>query len=194
VEAGASKGAFYHYFGSKQELLEAIVDRMIDRALVRVQTVVDDDTLAAIDKFRGYFRMIAAIKAEQREFVLQLLKTWYSDDNAIVREKLRREQINRVAPHMTAIIRQGVSEGSFALSDPERMARVVLALILDAGDDAGDLLLRRQGGDVDFETVRRHFDTYQLALERLLGVTPGELELVDNQMLELWFSPDKETR
>ena len=36
-EVGASKGAFYHYFGSKQALLEAIVDRLVTNALVRVQ-------------------------------------------------------------------------------------------------------------------------------------------------------------
>ena len=46
------------------------------------------------------FRTIAAFKAEQRDFVLQLMKVWYSDDNAIVREKLRHEQIHRVTPHI----------------------------------------------------------------------------------------------
>ena len=29
---GASKGAFYHYFDSKDALLDAIVDRMADQA------------------------------------------------------------------------------------------------------------------------------------------------------------------
>ncbi len=28
---GISKGAFYHYFSSKQELLEAIIERMLER-------------------------------------------------------------------------------------------------------------------------------------------------------------------
>jgi len=135
----------------------------------------------------GYFAMIASIKAEQREFMLQLLKVWYSDDNAIVREKLRREQIVRVTPHIAAIIRQGVAEGSFALADPEQMARVVLALILDTGDEAGEMFLARQRNEIDYETVRRRFDTYQIALERLLGVPPGELALLDQQMLRLWF-------
>jgi AcrR family transcriptional regulator len=187
TEVGASKGAFYHYFGSKQVLLAAIIDRLVDAALARVAEVVDAPRLSAVEKFRGYFAMIASIKAEQREFMLQLLKVWYSDDNAIVREKLRREQIVRVTPHIAAIIRQGVAEGSFALADPEQMARVVLALILDTGDEAGEMFLARQRNEIDYETVRRRFDTYQIALERLLGVPPGELALLDEQMLRLWF-------
>lgn len=184
---GASKGAFYHYFGSKQALLEAIVDRLVSDALVRVAEVVDNQQLSAVDKFRGYFQTIAALKAERRDFLLQLMRVWFSDDNAVVREKLRHEQIHRITPHIAAIIRQGVSEGTFALSDPDQMARVVLALVLDTADEAGELFVARQVDEVDFDTVRRRFDTYQIALERLLGVAPGTLQLIDEATLHLWF-------
>lgn len=187
AEVGASKGAFYHYFGSKVELLAAIVDRLVESAMVVVGGVVDDERLSAVEKFHGYFRMIASIKAGQRDFLVQLMKVWYSDDNAIVREKLRREQIKRVTPHLAKIIRQGVAEGSFALSDPDQMAHVVLALILDAGDEAGELFMQRQAGEIDFATVRRRFETYQQALERLLGVQAGQLDLIDEPALRLWF-------
>jgi hypothetical protein len=67
------------------------------------------------------------------------------------------------------------------------MARVVLSLILDTGDEAGQLYLARLRGDVDFETVRQRFAAYETALERLLGVAPGALALVDEQMLRTWF-------
>jgi AcrR family transcriptional regulator len=186
-DVGASKGAFYHYFGSKQELLEAIVDRLVDDALGRVASVVNDQRLHAVDKFRDYFRVIAALKAERRDFVLQLMKVWFSDDNALVREKLRHEQIHRVTPHVAAIIRQGVNEGSFTLADPDQMARVVLSLILDTGDEAGEMFVARQAGTIDFDTVRRRFDTYQIALERLLGVEAGTLHLLDEETLHMWF-------
>jgi len=186
-EVGASKGAFYHYFDSKVDLLTAIVDRLVESAMAVVGKVVDDDSLSATQKFHDYFRMIASIKAEQVDFLVQLMKVWYGDDNAIVREKLRREQIRRVTPHIAAIIRQGVAEGTFALSDPDQMARVVLALILDTGDEAGEMFMRRQTGEIDFATVRRRFDTYQQALERLLGVKPGQLDLIDEATLRLWF-------
>ena len=159
----------------------------MDDALARVATVIDDERLPAVDKFRDYFQMIAALKAERRDFVEQLMKVWFSDDNAIVRDKLRHEQIHRVTPHIAAIIRQGVREGSFALTDPDQMARVVLALILDTGDEAGTLFVARQAGEVDFETVRRRFETYQIALERLLGVEPGTLHLLDDRTLRMWF-------
>lgn len=186
-DVGASKGAFYHYFGSKQSLLEAIVDRLVSDALARVAPIVDDDKISAVEKFRTYFQTIAALKAERREFVLQLIKVWFSDDNAIVRDKLRHEQIHRVTPHIAAIIRQGVNEGSFTLTDPDQMARVILALVLDTADEAGELFVARQAGSIDFETVRRRFETYQVAIQRLLGVEPGTLRLLDEETLRMWF-------
>jgi hypothetical protein len=70
------------------------------------------------------------------------------------------------------------------------MARVVLALILDTGDEAGELFVARQAGEVDFATVRRRFDTYQIALERLLGVEPGTLHLLDEETLHMWFDDE----
>jgi AcrR family transcriptional regulator len=199
VAVGASKGAFYHYFDSKQALLQAIVDRLVDRALAAVAGVVDDDQLPAVDKLRAYFRAIATFKSAQREFLLELMKVWYSDDNAIVREKLRREQALRITPHLAAIIRQGVAEGAFMLADPEQMARVVLSLILGTGDEAGQLWLARMAGRVSLDEVVRRFDTYQIALERVLGVVPGSLALIDDATLHEWFDqpavgPHKENR
>ncbi len=149
--------------------------------------VVDDPQLSAVEKFETYFRTVSSLKAERIDFLLQLMQVWYSDDNAIVREKLRREQIGRIAPLIAAIIRQGVAEGTFSLTDPDQMARVVLALVLDVGDEAGQLWLARQAGRIDYDAVRRRFDTYHVAIERVLGVAPGTLGLLDEGTLRLWF-------
>jgi AcrR family transcriptional regulator len=187
AEVGASKGAFYHYFGSKTALLEAIVDRFVEVALAQVARIVDDDSLNALDKFQAYFSTIARLKGEQKEFLVALMRIWFSDDNALVREKLRREQVRLVTQHIATIVRQGVGEGVFTLADPDAMARVVLSLILDTGDEAGELFMQRQAGEVDLDTVRRRFLTYQTALERVLGVPPGTLHLMDEATLRTWF-------
>jgi AcrR family transcriptional regulator len=188
AEVGASKGAFYHYFDSKTALLEAIVDRFVELALPQVAKIVEDQSLNAIDKFHAYFSTIARLKGEQKELLVPLLRIWYSDDNALVRAKLRHEQVRLVTQHVAAIIRQGVSEGVFTLADPDAMARVVLALILDTGDEAGELFMKRQADEVDLATVRRRFQTYQVALERVLGVPQGTLHLIEEETIETWFA------
>ena len=55
AETRMSKGALYHYFGSKQALLEGIVEAMSASASQTLRAVVDDPDLGAIDKLRAYF-------------------------------------------------------------------------------------------------------------------------------------------
>src|ERR1700724_1817144 len=44
-ELDASKGAFYHYFDSKQALLEAVVERFADGAIASLAPVLNDPKL-----------------------------------------------------------------------------------------------------------------------------------------------------
>src|SRR3982074_3113929 len=69
-ELEASKGAFYHYFDSKQALLQAVVERFADDAIATLGRVLDDPDLPALRKLEGIFAGIGRWKAERKEFVL----------------------------------------------------------------------------------------------------------------------------
>jgi len=85
-ELEASKGAFYHYFDSKQALLEAVVERFADGAMASLAPVLNDPELPALRKLEKVFAGIATLKAEQKDLMLAIIKVWDSDHNAIVRE------------------------------------------------------------------------------------------------------------
>ena len=122
-ELGISKGAFYHYFSSKQELLEAIIERLLDMSEQMLAPIVSDPALTALEKFERFFTSISDWKTARRGFVLALLKVWYQDDNAIVRSKLRLTLIQRIKPLLAAIIHQGILEGVMTCSQPGRGRR-----------------------------------------------------------------------
>src|SRR5258708_30107264 len=81
-----SKGAFYHYFDSKQALLEAVVDRFADGGMAALAPILSDPRLPAINQLERLFRGLSGWKAERKELVLALMEGWNSDRNAIVRE------------------------------------------------------------------------------------------------------------
>src|SRR3979490_510655 len=83
-ELDASKGAFYHYFDSKQALLEAGGERFADPAIPPLAPMLNDPELPALRKLERTFSGIASYKAQQKEFVLAIIKVWNSDGNAIV--------------------------------------------------------------------------------------------------------------
>jgi AcrR family transcriptional regulator len=183
----ASRGAFYHYFDSKEDLLEAVIERMADAALATIEPMVADPDLSAIDKFEGVFHGLAQFKAERKDLVLAMLDVWLSDHNAVVRERFRRSVTVRLRPLLARIIRQGRDEGRFTVSQPEEAARVVVALIHGANEAALDLFVARQSGEITVDGVERRLSTYSEALERILGSSPGALPLSDRATLELWY-------
>ncbi|MEV6276710.1 TetR/AcrR family transcriptional regulator [Nocardia sp. NPDC051832] len=52
---GISKGALYHYFGSKRELLTGIVERTADTVHARLAVVTPDPDVDAIGKLGRLF-------------------------------------------------------------------------------------------------------------------------------------------
>lgn len=185
---GTSKGAFYHYFGSKGDLLEAVVERMADAATMAWQPVLADRDLSAARKLEGVFKTVAAVKAERRELVLAILDAWLSDDNAIVRDKLRGMVAQRMTPLLQGLVTQGCADGDFTASDPESTARVLVSLIQGTQELASQLFVECQSGETTVEEVVRIFDASTEAVERILGLPPRSLVLVDPETLRSWFN------
>jgi AcrR family transcriptional regulator len=182
-----SKGAFYHYFDSKQALLEAVVERFADGALAAMAPVLSDPTLPALEKLERVFAGIAGWKAERKELVLAIIQVWSSDSNAIVREKLRRMTERLMAPLFSAVIKQGVNEGVFSVSSPDETATVLLALMQGFQEQATHLFIARQANTVPFEVVERTVAGFTAAYERILGISKGSLKVTDQATLHFWF-------
>lgn len=186
-ELGASKGAFYHYFSSKQALLEAVVERIIKHAAATLEPVANDPGLPAIEKLHALFASLAQWKGERIDLMLELLKVWFSDDNIVVREQLRRGVTTRVTPLLATIVWQGKAEGVFTVSQPDGTAAVLGSLLQGANETASRFFLARQANAVTFEDVERWFAAYTEAFERILGVPVGSLRLTDEATLRRWF-------
>lgn len=186
-ELDTSRGAFYHYFDSKSALLEAVVERMADGGVAAIRPVAADRSLSAPEKLERIFATIADFKAGQADLVLAILEIWRSDENAIVREKLRQSLGGLIGPILTDIVRQGVAEGTFSVSSPEDTAQAIVWLIQGTQERAMELYLARLAGTVSFDDVVDAFDGYTRAMERILGVSDGSLTLARPDMLHRWF-------
>jgi AcrR family transcriptional regulator len=108
-----SRGALYHYFGSKRALLEGIVETIGQDAVRGLQAVVDDANLGAIDKLHAYFRTEGAAQRPG------------GDNNALLRQRLAQESMRTTAPMLEAIIRQGLDEGVFDTDYPGEAASII---------------------------------------------------------------------
>ncbi len=186
-ELEASKGAFYHYFDSKQALLEAVVERFANGAMASLAPVLNDPALPALTKLERVLAGIATLKAEQKDLMLAIIEVWDSDGNAIVREKVRRLSERIMMPLFSAVVRQGVDEGTLHVDSPDETARVLVSLMQGFQLQATDLFIARQAGRISFEVVQRAVAANTEAFERILGIPKGSVKLTDEATLRFWF-------
>ncbi len=186
-----SKGAFYHYFHSKAEVLEAVVERMaVEQVVPALEAAVRDPKLTALEKLRRYFDTGLQWKSAQRELMMQLLRVWYSDDNALPRQKMYALMVEHATPLFDEMIQQGVREGTFTTPYPEHVNQVTINLMQALGDKFAQMLLR-EGADPDENLWRAEalVAAYTDAIERVLGAPKGSLPLMDEEALKEWFPP-----
>ncbi len=186
-ELEASRGALYHYFDSKQALLDGVVERFADNAMAVVAPILADPSLPALRKLERVLGGIARFKAEQKELVLAIMEVWSSDGNALVREKVRRLTASRLGPLLSMVIRQGVKEGTIISTSPDETARVIQFMMHGYQELAGQHFLARQAGMISFEDVLRNYAAFTEAFERILGIPPGSVTLADESTLRFWF-------
>ncbi len=186
-ELAASKGAFYHYFGSKEALLEAVLERMTDTAMEVVEPIATDPDLSAPAKLQAVFSEAGRWKTERSDLLLGLMRSWYSTENDLVRMRLARVGAERITPVLSRIVRQGATEGSFRTVSPEHTAAILVTLLYGSADAVGRLALDREDGLVAFEQVEHWVAAYNQAIERILGLPAGSFVLVDAPSLHVWF-------
>jgi AcrR family transcriptional regulator len=182
-----SRGAFYHYFDSKLELLEAVVERFTDGAMAAVDPILSDSELPALRKLEKMVAGFARLKAESKDLMLALIEVMNSDGNALFREKLRRMSARRLGPILSQIIRQGIREGVVKVAFPDETATVILSMIQGYQVIAGEQFVARQANRISFEEVKRSYAAFTDAIERILGIPAGTIRLVDDATLHFWF-------
>ena len=179
-----SKGAFYHYYASKQALLEALIDRMVEEAEPVVLPIAQDPALPALEKLHRFFDTSARWKTARKSYILSLMRMWYADENMLVRQKAQRGMAKRYAPLLAGIIRQGIDEGVMATPFPDQVGEMLMTMIQGLGDSFIEMIFSES---TDLAQAEKLVSAHRLALERMLSAPAGSMNLVDFDTLKEWF-------
>lgn len=181
-ELKMSKGAFYHYFKSKDALLEALVIYMMEGVNAMLEPIAADPTKSGIEKLNIYFSTAASWKTARKPFFKSLIQSWYSDGNIIVREKTQAATFKRILPYVNQMIKQAVAEGSMDTPYPELAGDMIFNIFMGLGESMVEFVLDPDS-TTDFEFL---FYAYTNAIERVLGAKPGSIIFLDPEILAEW--------
>ncbi len=125
VELGIAKGTIYHYFDSKEALLEAVVDSVVENFIEQVRAGLAATSGNALEKVRA---LISAgnVEAAQGED----LDTLHRPGNIALHARMFAVTVLKLAPLYESVVRQGNQEGIFRVEHPLECSEFLLAGIL----------------------------------------------------------------
>ena len=120
---GLSKGAIYHHFKSKEDILIAVTDRMTAESNQMLAVIRDRTDLNGKEKLKTIFK--ASINRPVQDDIFTVAPDFHN--NAKLLFSLLHDTIDNVAPnYILPIIQQGISDGSIETNYPEQLAELIL--------------------------------------------------------------------
>ena len=160
---GIAKGTFYHYFKSKEDVLDAIVDKGTDMIVNRIYKVLHDDSLTYIDKIVGSLFSMQIEDTMGNEILDELHKA----ENSLMHQKSIYMIVNRVSPLLEELIIQGNKDGVFNCKHPSQYLKIILSSSVTLLDDGIFPMTKEEKIEI--------FSSIVDLLEQVLGVEEGAI-------------------
>ena len=124
---GLTKGAIYHHFKSKEDILNAVIDRLFkENALsAKWQKIMRSDELSGGEKLKAMF-MEAIVDEQEQKF--RKMRVDFQKMPQLLSDLMLR-QVGDVAHNaIEPVLRQGIEDGSMTVPYPKELAEVISIL------------------------------------------------------------------
>lgn len=162
-KVGIARGTLYYHFKSKEDIMDALIERYSNRLLHDAQEIATDRKIPILERIIQVVMALNLSGGSSKEIMEHIHKP----QNALMHQKIQRVTINGVTPILTDIIREGIEQGLFNTPFPYECMEMVVVYANTVFDD--DLVQM-----TDEERVSR-VQAFVFNTERLLGAESGSL-------------------
>lgn len=179
---GLSKGAFYHHFRAKEDLLEAITARFAQQA-VETAKAWDDGSLDALGRLNRLLAMNRQWKAQHIGELSAMLSVMVRPESAALYHRIVGATFQAIAPALSELIASGVREGVFDVVNVPLTAEALLWLAQGRHLPFAEAMQVAHRGDIDRATaiMMERIHAEEAMINRLLGLPPGRVDLAGSE-------------
>ena len=130
-EVNIAKGTFYYYFKSKEEVMDALIERVSLIAMEKVQKVAETEGMDPQEKMLHMF-LAMRMEGPGEE---QMLDDLHRPENALMHQKSLNYIVVNIAPLLAQVVKQGVDQGIWKCPYPLEYMKIFLAASTTLMDD-----------------------------------------------------------
>ncbi|GAB0169280.1 TetR/AcrR family transcriptional regulator [Lysinibacillus sp. CTST325] len=162
-KVGIARGTLYYHFKSKEDIMDALIDRYNTQILGAANGIAADKSIAVHERI---VRVVMALNISG-ENGKEIIDHIHKPQNALMHQKIQKVIINGLPPILTGIIREGIEQGLFSTPYPYECMEMIVAYTNTVFDD--DMV------DLTDEERAARIPAFIFNVERLLGVERGSL-------------------
>lgn len=164
---GLSKGAIYHHFKSKEDILIAVSDQMTAESNQMLAKIRDRSDLSGREKLKTIFK--ESINRPVQNDIFTVAPDFHNNPKLLF--SLLHDTIGHAAPnYILPIINQGIADGSIETDYPQQLAELILL--------AANVWMNPMIFDSTEEESYRKFMVFRQMMQGF------GLDIVDGEMLE----------
>lgn len=163
-KVGIARGTLYYHFKSKEDIMDALIERYTSTMLAKARAIAEDKSIAVNERI---LRVVMALNIQHENGGQEIMEHVHKPQNALMHRKIQLVVMNQVPPILTAIIRDGIEQGVYHTPYPYECMEMIIAYTNAVFDD--DLVLM-----TDEERAAR-IPAFIFNVERMLGVENGSL-------------------
>lgn len=165
-EMGVTQGMFYYYFKSKEEILEALLNRQVSYFVTEIKAMTSSNSLTPPEKI-GLMLSIALKGIYSKK--TSLLNTIYDERNLLIKDKIARQTKLLLTPLGLKIIEEGKLTKNFNTPTPQTSLNYILIIM--------DFLVETLYETVSNEILNQRLRMAEILIEKALDITKGTIRI-----------------
>lgn len=163
-ELDIARGTLYYHFESKEAIMDAVIDRIGEKTIQRVEEIVKNKDLTVYEKLYKFFSSMSIQEISEKNQIVDYL---HSPQNALFHEKTEKMILNKVSPLLTEVLYEGINKKIFDNKYPKETARLILVAVNGFLDDE-ILFLSKEDFSIRLESLIYN-------IEKILSAKEGSL-------------------
>ena len=128
---GVARGTLYYHFKSKEEIMDALVERYNNRLIGAAKDIASNKSIPVIERI---LQVVMALNLSDKNGE-EVLEHIHKPQNVLMHHKIQKVIINKVTPILAEIIREGIDQGLFSTPFPYESVELIVAYIITVLDD-----------------------------------------------------------
>lgn len=165
-KVGVARGTVYYHFKSKEDIMDALIERYNTRLLDAAKKVADDKSIPVFERLLQTLMALAT----DNNGNLEENEDMHRPQNALMHQKTQKAMMEGIPPILKDIIEDGIKEGCFDTPYPYETIEMVVAHTNAVFDNYSVNLTK--------ENLLVKIKAFIFNLERLFGAKTGSFNPV----------------